>query len=289
MVGTLIGVLPGIGPVATIAMLLPTTYALQPVSALIMLAGIYYGAQYGSSTRSCSTCRAKHWSAVTCLDGHQMALKGQAGTALATAALQVILCRHRRHRVLATVAIPLSIALKFGPAEYFSLMVLGLIAQSCSHTVAPRAIAMIVLGLTLASSVPTSIPARAICLWCPGADQRSRCRQRGDGLVRICRNYQRSRIQQSVRSSPARWSDYIGSRRNSSRKHGRPLRTQYGPRLVLRLLPGGRRHAGVVRFVRAGKEGRKGSRANSARARSRASRDPNPRTMRAHKRPSFRC
>src|SRR5215469_2373029 len=88
LVGTLIGVLPGIGPVATIAMLLPTTYALQPVSALIMLAGIYYGAQYGGSTTSILlNMPGETSSAVTCLDGHQMALKGQAGAALAIAAI----------------------------------------------------------------------------------------------------------------------------------------------------------------------------------------------------------
>src|SRR5207244_4812966 len=88
LVGTLIGVLPGIGPVATIAMLLPTTYALQPVSALIMLAGIYYGAQYGGSTTSILlNMPGETSSAVPCLDGHQMALKGQAGAAPAVAAL----------------------------------------------------------------------------------------------------------------------------------------------------------------------------------------------------------
>src|SRR5438552_12382238 len=88
IVGTLIGVLPGIGPVATIAMLLPTTYALQPVSALIMLAGIYYGAQYGGSTTSILlNMPGETSSAVTCLDGYQMARKGQAGAALSIAAL----------------------------------------------------------------------------------------------------------------------------------------------------------------------------------------------------------
>src|SRR5215211_6135299 len=88
MLGTLIGVLHGIGPVATIAMLLPTTYALQPVSALIMLAGIYYGAQYGGSTTAVLVnMPGESSSVVTCLDGHQMARKGQAGAALATAAL----------------------------------------------------------------------------------------------------------------------------------------------------------------------------------------------------------
>src|SRR6187397_2441975 len=88
LLGTLIGVLPGIGPVATIAMLLPATYALPPVSALIMLAGIYYGAQYGGSTTAILVnLPGESASAVTCLDGHQMALRGQAGAALATSAL----------------------------------------------------------------------------------------------------------------------------------------------------------------------------------------------------------
>src|SRR5258708_27163923 len=88
LLGTLIGVLPGIGPVATIAMLLPTTYALQPVSALIMLAGIYYGAQYGGSTTSILiNMPGETSSAVTCLDGYQMARKGEAGAALSIAAI----------------------------------------------------------------------------------------------------------------------------------------------------------------------------------------------------------
>src|SRR6185369_10926807 len=88
LLGTLIGVLPGIGPVATIAMLLPTTYVLQPVSALIMLAGIYYGAQYGGSTTAILlNMPGETGSVVTCLDGHQMALKGLAGSALAVSAL----------------------------------------------------------------------------------------------------------------------------------------------------------------------------------------------------------
>jgi TctA family transporter len=150
LLGTLIGVLPGIGPVATIAMLLPTTYALQPVSALIMLAGIYYGAQYGGSTTSILlNMPGETSSAVTCLDGHQMALQGQAGAALATAALGSFFAGCVATVFIATVAVPLSeLALKFGPAEYFSLMVLGLIgAVVLAHGSLLKAIAMIVLGL----------------------------------------------------------------------------------------------------------------------------------------------
>ena len=152
MLGTLIGVLPGIGPVATIAMLLPTTYTLQPVSALIMLAGIYYGAQYGGSTTSILlNMPGETSSAVTCLDGYQMARKGQAGAALSIAALGSFFAGTVATVMIATVAIPLSeLALKFGPAEYFSLMILGLIgAVVLAHGSVLKAIAMIMLGLLL--------------------------------------------------------------------------------------------------------------------------------------------
>jgi len=152
VLGTLIGVLPGIGPVATIAMLLPTTYALQPVSALIMLAGIYYGAQYGGSTTAILiNMPGESSSVVTCLDGHQLALKGQAGAALTISALGSFFAGTVATILVASVAIPLSeLALKFGPAEYFSLMVLGLIgAVVLAHGSLIKAIAMIILGLLL--------------------------------------------------------------------------------------------------------------------------------------------
>jgi len=152
LLGTLIGVLPGIGPVATIAMLLPTTYALQPVSALIMLAGIYYGAQYGGSTTAILVnMPGESSSVVTCLDGYQMARRGQAGAALATAALGSFFAGTCATVLVAAVSLPLSaLALKFGPAEYFSLMVLGLIgAVVLAHGSLVKAIAMIVLGLLL--------------------------------------------------------------------------------------------------------------------------------------------
>jgi TctA family transporter len=152
LVGTLIGVLPGIGPVATIAMLLPTTYGLQPVSALIMLAGIYYGAQYGGSTTSILiNMPGETSSAVTCLDGHKMALKGQAGAALAISALGSFFAGCVATVFVAAFSPPLSeLALKFGPAEYCSLMVLGLIgAVVLAHGSLLKAIGMIVLGLLL--------------------------------------------------------------------------------------------------------------------------------------------
>ncbi len=152
LLGTLIGVLPGIGPVATIAMLLPLTFHLPPTASLIMLAGIYYGAQYGGSTTSILlNMPGETSSAVTCLDGYQLARKGQAGAALAIAALGSFFAGCISTVMVASVAIPLSeLALKFGPAEYFSLMVLGLIgAVVLAHGSLLEAVAVIVLGLLL--------------------------------------------------------------------------------------------------------------------------------------------
>jgi len=152
ILGTLIGVLPGIGPVATIAMLLPATYALPPVSALIMLAGIYYGAQYGGSTTAILVnLPGEASSVVTMIDGHQMARKGRAGPALAAAGLGSFFAGSVGTLILATFAAPLTeLAFKFGPAEYFSLMVLGLIgAVVLASGSLIKAIAMILLGLLM--------------------------------------------------------------------------------------------------------------------------------------------
>ena len=152
LLGTLIGVLPGIGPVATIAMLLPATYALPPVSALIMLAGIYYGAQYGGSTTAILVnLPGEASSVVTMIDGHQMARKGRAGPALAAAGLGSFFAGSVGTLILATFAAPLTeLAFKFGPAEYFSLMVLGLIgAVVLASGSLIKAIAMILLGLLM--------------------------------------------------------------------------------------------------------------------------------------------
>jgi putative tricarboxylic transport membrane protein len=152
LLGTLIGVLPGLGPVATIAMLLPATFGLPPVSALIMLAGIYYGAQYGGSTTAILiNLPGESSSVVTALDGYQMARQGRAGTALATAAMGSFFAGTIATFLLALFAPPLAeVALKFGPAEYFSLMVLGLVASVVlAHGSLLKAIGMIVLGLLL--------------------------------------------------------------------------------------------------------------------------------------------
>ncbi len=150
--GTLIGVLPGLGPTATIAMLLPLTFALPPISALIMLAGIYYGSQYGGSTTSILVnLPGEAASVVTTLDGYQMARRGRAGVALATAAIGSFFAGTVATLLLALFAPPLSeIALQFGPADYFSLMVLGLVASVVlAQGSLLHAIGMVVLGLLL--------------------------------------------------------------------------------------------------------------------------------------------
>ncbi len=152
LLGTLIGVLPGLGPVATIAMLLPATYALPPVAALIMLAGIYYGAQYGGSTTAILVnLPGESSSVVTMIDGYQMARKGRAGPALAAAGLGSFFAGCVGTMIVAAFAAPLiEVAFKFGPAEYFSLMVLGLIgAVVLASGSLVKAIGMIVLGLLL--------------------------------------------------------------------------------------------------------------------------------------------
>jgi TctA family transporter len=152
LLGTLIGVLPGIGPTATIAMLLPITLTLQPVTALIMLAGIYYGAQYGGSTTAILVnLPGESSSAVTAIDGYQMARQGRAGHALAAAALGSFFAGTVATVFLAVLAPPLtSVALEFGPAEYFSLMVLGLVTSvALAHGSIVKALAMVTLGLLL--------------------------------------------------------------------------------------------------------------------------------------------
>ncbi|MGZ8288056.1 MAG: tripartite tricarboxylate transporter permease [Telluria sp.] len=151
-VGTAVGVLPGLGPIATIAMLLPATFGLPPISALIMLSGIYYGAQYGGSTTAILVnLPGESSSVVTAIDGHQMARNGDAGKALATAAIASFFAGTVATILLALFAPPLAdLALKFGPAEYFSLMVLGLVASVVLASGSLlNAIGMVILGLLL--------------------------------------------------------------------------------------------------------------------------------------------
>lgn len=150
--GTAIGVLPGLGPAATIAMLLPITFGLEPVSSLIMLAGIFYGAQYGGSTTAILVnLPGESSSVITALDGYAMAKRGQAGKALATAAIGSFFAGTVTTFLIALFSPPLTeMALKFGPAEYFSLMVLGLVASVVlANGSLLHAFGMIILGLLL--------------------------------------------------------------------------------------------------------------------------------------------
>jgi len=152
LLGTIIGVLPGIGPVTTVAMLLPISFTLPPESALILLAGIYYGAQYGGSTTAILVnIPGEASSVVTTIDGHAMARQGRAGPALGIAALGSFFAGCVSTLVIALAAPPLAaVALQFGPAEYFSLMVCGLIAAVVlARGSLLKAIAMVVLGLLL--------------------------------------------------------------------------------------------------------------------------------------------
>ncbi len=159
MIGTLIGVLPGVGPIATITMLLPITFGIDPTGALIMLAGIYYGAQYGGSTTAILVnIPGEATSVVTTLDGHQMAKQGRAGVALGIAAIGSFIAGCVSTVIIAALATPLTkMALLFGPADYFSLMVLGLMfAVVLARGSVAKAIAVILVGILL-STVGTDL------------------------------------------------------------------------------------------------------------------------------------
>src|SRR5262245_21386337 len=150
LLGTLVGVLPGIGPVTTVAMLLPISFTLSPVSALILLAGIYYGAQYGGSTTAILVnIPGEASSVITTIDGHQMARRGRAGPALGIAALGSFFAGCVATLLISVAAPALAaVALEFGPAEYFSLMVCGLVAAVVlARGSVVKAVAMVVLGL----------------------------------------------------------------------------------------------------------------------------------------------
>jgi len=152
LLGTVIGILPGIGPLATISMLLPLTFGMEPSTSLIMLAGIYYGSQYGGSTTAILVnLPGEAASTVTTIDGYQMALKGRAGVALAAAGIGSFFAGCVATVLIAVVAKPLtSIALSFGPPEYFSLMVIGLVSSvALASGSLLKAIAMIIFGLLL--------------------------------------------------------------------------------------------------------------------------------------------
>ncbi len=150
VIGTAIGVLPGIGPIPTIALLLPFTFGLAPASSLIMLAGIFYGAQYGGSTTAILVnVPGETSSVVTCIDGHEMAKQGRAGPALAIAAISSFFAGTVATVVIAVLSLPLAaLALKFTAVEYFSLLVLGLFAAVIlAHGSVSKSLAMVFVGL----------------------------------------------------------------------------------------------------------------------------------------------
>ncbi len=154
LIGTLIGVLPGVGPIATITMLLPVTFGIDPIGALIMLAGIYYGAQYGGSTTAILVnIPGEATSVVTTLDGHQMAKQGRAGVALGIAAIGSFIAGTVSTLIIVVLATPLTrMALLFGPADYFALMVLGLMfAVVLARGSVVKAIAVILVGILLST------------------------------------------------------------------------------------------------------------------------------------------
>jgi putative tricarboxylic transport membrane protein len=150
LIGTIIGVLPGIGPLASIAMLLPLTFSLGPIPALIMLAGIYYGAQYGGSTTAILVnLPGETGSLITCIDGYQMARQGRAGPALAIAAIGSFFAGTVGTLLIALFGPPLAeFALEFGAPEYFSLMLMGLVAAAVlAQGDMLKSLAMVAVGL----------------------------------------------------------------------------------------------------------------------------------------------
>ena len=238
--GTAVGVLPGIGATATVALLLPITFNFDAVASLIMLAGIYYGAQYGGSTTAILlNLPGESSAAVTALDGHQLARQGRAGPALATAALGSFFAGTVATVIVALFAPPLAeAALAFGPAEYVALVVLGLIASiALASGSTTKALAMIVLGLLLApcrTSTPASPARRSAFASCTAGWTSSRWPSR-------CSDWPRSFATSST-GTPSRWSPVM------SRGFGSSGRTSAGSsrqccghdsRVAARVLPGG--------------------------------------------------
>ena len=285
--------LPGLGPVATISILLPITFTLQPQQAMIMLAGIYYGAQYGGSTTAILVnLPGESSSVVTAIDGYQMARKGQAGLALATAALASFLAGTVATFVIALAAPALAeVALKFGPADYCSLMVFGLVAAVIlAHGSVVKAIGMILVGMllgTIGIDVNTSVPRFTFGI-----------PQFGDGIDfaviamgifgigETIANLERSGGQRSLRCR--RRQDLWPSLARPARDGAAGL-ARHIARLRAGHSAGWRTGAGGLLGLLAGEEAVRRSRRGSARAPSRALPDPRPPTTPPRRPPSFRC
>ncbi len=294
MVGTLVGVLPGIGTVATVAMLLPITFGLPPVGALIMLAGIYYGAQYGGSTTSILVnIPGEATSVVTTLDGFQMAKQGRAGPALAIAAIGSFIAGCAATVLIAVLGAPLTkLALAFGPAEYFSLMVLGLIfAVVLAKGSVLKAIAMIAFGILLsmvgsdietgASRMAFNIPELAdglgfatVAMGVFGFAEIIRNLDAGAGM-------DRDLVQQKITGLMPTKKDMMEFAAGDRPRHGAGLDPRH---------PAGRRRGDrLVRGLHVREEDRQGSLAGSAAARSRAWRRRKAPTTRRRRPRSSRC
>ncbi len=202
-IGTLVGVLPGIGPVAAMSLLLPVTFTATPEAGIIMLAGIYYGSMYGGSTTAILVnIPGEAASVVTCLDGHQMARQGRAGPALGIAAIGSFIAGTLAIVGLMLVAPTLArFAVKFGPAEYFSLMVLGLsILTYLSHGSLLKALIMACFGLMLGLIGLDSISAVAAPHLRPhGAGRRRRAGADRHGPVRHRRDPGQPRAEAGAR------------------------------------------------------------------------------------------
>ena len=272
-VGTLIGVLPGIGPLGTIAILMPITYGVPPVGALIMLAGIYYGAQYGGSTTAILVNLPGETSAVvTCIDGYQMARQGRAGPALAIAAIGSFFAGTVGTLLIALFGPPLAeIALKFGSPEYFSLMLMGLVAAAVlAQGDMLKSLAMVVIGLLLGivgTDVNTGVQRFSF-----GVTELS------DGIGFIVVAVGVFAIGEIIsnlgdkeerRVFTAKVTNLFPSKEDLKRSH-RPDPARHRDRLVLRRAARHRAGDRLVRVLHAGEEARRRSLRASGRARSRA-------------------
>ena len=292
LLGTLIGVLPGIGPIPAIAMLLPITFGLDPLSSLVMLAGIYYGASYGGSTTSILVnMPGEAASIVTTIDGHQMARKGRAGAALGVAAIGSFFAGCVGTVFIALFGPPLSaIAQQFNSPDYFSLMVLGLVtAVVLAHGSVLKAIGVVMVGLLLglvgtdANSGLTRYTFGISAIW-DGIDFLPLVIGMF-GVVEIIRNLEQPALPGHMVSAKIR--ELMPSKENL-KPHGPP--SCAGPALArcLAFCPAAGRcsqHSRVTRWKRRWPR----IRAGSARARSKASPDRNRRTMRPRRRRSFHC
>ncbi len=294
LIGTLIGVLPGLGPVATLAMLLPFTYTLEPTSALIMLAGIYYGAQYGGSTTAILVnLPGEASSVVTCLDGYQMARRGRAGAALGIAAIGSFVAGSFATLLIAAFALPLvELAFKFGPAEYFSLMVprpdrrggAGLrIADQGDRDDHPRTAAR-------AGRHRRELGRGPLRLRRAGTHRRARLRRGGDGRVRLCRDRGQHREARQARGLHRQGDEPAADPRRSQASRAGD-RARHRARIGARHPSRRRRAALGLRLVQHGEEDRRQERHAAVRSRATSAASPgrNRPTTPARRPRSSRC